>query len=407
MLPDFIRMLADRPGRRGWVLGCWVLLQSSGAVAAPVTWFSDDFETGTLLASDSPAGRWDNAIAKSPNTLSSGVAGAHRGQYGLTASDRNGSSGGTFHASTYATLSSQAPDFFIRTWLRVRSIGTLGSVVAIQALPATVELRLAAPGFSWELAARQGASQAYVSVHGSPVEAERWHLVEISARGLKSLAGEARLWVDGVEQGVLSGRDWSGSDYHLETLQVGEPWSDTGAFTGFIDFDDLRVGDAPMASRLELREPEDAGDSPGCIAVDVSLRTSGTRALAPAPYDVAVSLASTVGGASGFHADAACRTPLPPVLLPAGASERRVYFHAGDTWTQATLNASHPDFLPTALAVEGGGALPDVGALGPWTLGCASAPGVLLAWPLVLLAALRRGRRRALPAQREAQSSDP
>lgn len=51
-------------------------------------------------------------------------------------------------------------ELFVRTWLRLRAVSTPGSVVVLQALPAKVELRLLAPGPTWELAVRNGADQA-------------------------------------------------------------------------------------------------------------------------------------------------------------------------------------------------------------------------------------------------------
>ncbi|WP_157774873.1 LamG-like jellyroll fold domain-containing protein [Melittangium boletus] len=374
-----------------------MLLQSLPGVAAPIHWFSDDFETGTLRTSDTPAGRWDDAAATSPNTLASGAAGAHRGRYGLTVTDRTSNPGSLASASVEpgAPLSSE---FHVRTWLRLRAVSASGSVVAVQALPALVELRLLAPEPTWELAVRNGSGRTYVSLHGSRVEAERWYLVEFSARGLGTTAGEARLWVDGVEQGVLSGRDWRDAANVLDRLVVGEPWSDTGTFVGSLDFDDVRVSTSPMASRLGLQRPQDTGASSGCIPMDVSLRDSATGAPAPAPYETEVAL-STVAGAGGFHADAACGTPSGRALLAAGTSERRVYFRPGGTAGTARVEASHPDFLSATLAVEHEGMPDDApdaddAATGPWTMtpGCTSAPGALVALPVLVGPWLRRGR---------------
>ncbi|WNG49846.1 hypothetical protein F0U60_41315 [Archangium minus] len=349
--------------------------------------------------SDTPEGRWDSTGASSPNTLTSGTAGAHRGQYGLTVVDRTSNAGSQANANAVRDALTQ--EFFIRTWLRLRNVSTPGSMVVLQALPAKVELRLLAPGPIWELAGRNGSDQAtYVSFHGSRVEEERWYLVEIHARGLGTAAGEARLWVDGVEQGALSGRDWRGTNYVMNRLVVGEPWADKGEFIGTLDFDDVRVSTTPMASRLELRRPGDGETSSGCIAVDVSLQSSVSEAPAPAPYTMMVALAVTEG-AGRFHMDAACRFPVPGALLRAGASEQRVYFRPGGTGGTATVKATHLDFLSATLPLEGlvppeENKDPDEDAEGPWTtdLGCTSAPGALVALPVLVWPWLRGGRRR-------------
>ncbi|WP_257459586.1 LamG-like jellyroll fold domain-containing protein [Archangium lipolyticum] len=375
-----------------------MLLHPLTGVAASNDWFSDDFETGTLRASEIPAGRWSVVGASSPNALSNGAVGAHRGQYGLTVVDRTNASTPDSEASVSsderAPLSSE---FFVRAWMRLRDVSTPGSLVALQALPVQVELRLRSQsaGPVWELAVMTGASRTYVSFFGSRVEADRWHLVEFSASGLGTRSGEARLWVDGVEQGTgVSGRDWTDPSYVMKRVVMGEPWADSRTFTGTLDFDDVRVSATPMASRLVLRWPVDAATSSGCIPLEVSLRSSATGAPAPAPYETEVALAVTAG-AGGFHSDEACKSPVPGMLLPTGASERRVYFRPGGTGGTAMLAASHPDFLPATLEVVGGGAPdgdPDEDPAGPWTtdLGCTSAPGALVALPLLLGPWLRR-----------------
>ncbi|MFY0575322.1 hypothetical protein ACN28S_14005 [Cystobacter fuscus] len=210
--------------------------------------------------------------------------------------------------------------------------------------------------------------------------------------------------MDGVEQGeaderaALSGIDWRNTTvYVLKWLQVGEPWTDQGFFTGSIDFDDLRVSAVPMASRLQLQRPADASTSSGCIAVDVSLRSSASGALAPAPYETEVSLATTAGEGR-YHADGTCKSPVERVRLPTGTFERRVYFRPGASPGRVTLAASHPDFLPATLQVEADGTPmgdADGGAAGgPWTmgLGCTSAPGALVSLPVLLWPWFRRSR---------------
>ncbi|NMO14775.1 hypothetical protein HPC49_26035 [Pyxidicoccus fallax] len=385
------------------LLGGFVLLQPLSGFAAPGDWFSDDFESGTLRSSDSPPGRWDQTAVVSPNTLASRAEGAHRGRYGLTVSDSTSTAGSL--ASVIAVSDTLASEFHVRTWLRLRSVTASGRIILMQAHPALVELRLLeqGTGLIWELSVRNGPEPTYFSLHGSRVEPGRWYLVEFSVRGLGTTSGEARLWVDGVAQGSpLSGRDWNHSEYVFNEFQVGEPWSDTGTFKGFIDFDDVRVSAAPMASRLELRRPAVA--SSGCIAVDVALRSSAAAVPAPAPYATDVDLRVT-GNTGTFHSDEGCKVPVKGALLPLGASERRVYFRPGGTAGRAMLEASHPDFLPAKLDLEvdagvGPDAVPDEdGAEGPWTtdLGCASAPGALLALPFLLVPWLRRRRERRTP----------
>ena len=393
MLLDFIPMRAGRARRSVWggVLGGCLLLSPLPAVASD--WFSDDFETGTLVAEDSPPGRWDDAVPISPNTLATGPAGAHRGRYGFTVVDRASVAGS--QASINVLRASLTSEFHMRSWLRMRAVGTEGNVVLMQGLPALVELRLVLlPGLRWELAARNGSGRSYVSLHGSDVVADRWYLVEFGVRGLGTTSGEARLWVDGIEQGTaLTGRDFRDAANVVEQVMVGEPWSDTGTFTGSFDFDDMRVSAAPMVSRLELQRPEVEPEASGCLAVDVSLRTSANGRLAPAPYDVEVALAVN-GGAGAFHEDAECRTPVARVVLPTGTSERRVYFRPTEPEGTVTLGASNVDFLPASLAVDPGGIPPGEGdddGGGPWT--CASAPGTFGALPLLLGLWLWRARR--------------
>lgn len=389
MLLHFARMLAGRATRKvpGTVLGGFMLLLPVPGAAAD--WFSDDFETGTLRSSDSPPGRWDETPVSSSNTLVSDAAAAHRGLYGLLLTDRSSTT--AFQASADVARPSLTSSFFFRTWLRFRSVSTSGDVVLVQALPALVELRIARQDPVWELAVRNGSGRQYVSRRTpttEPVREDRWYLVEFGARGLGSPAGQAWLWLDGIEVGSLSGLDWRDEAYQLEQLRVGEPWTDTGSFVGSIDVDDVRVSASPMASRLKLRLPEEAKS--GCIAVAVSLRASSEDALAPAPYEVPVTLGIPQGSGS-FHTDAGCKdAAVESVRLPAGTSEQWVYFRPSGAGGLATLRASHPDFLPATLTVEGTGSPgepPDGDeAAGPWTmdLGCSAATGGFAMLPMLL-----------------------
>ncbi|MCP3143144.1 LamG domain-containing protein [Pyxidicoccus xibeiensis] len=386
-------------GLKSWarVLGSLVLLQPLSGLAAPGDWLADDFETGTLWPSDTPPGQWDQGASVSPSTLAVGAVGAHRGRYGFTVTDRTGERG-----PVVSVVQDQDPltsELHARTWLRLRSVSAFGGIVLMQALPAVVELRLVEQddGVVWELATHHGAQSTYVSRRGSRVEAERWYLVEFSAQGLGTPSGEARLWVDGVPQGApLSGRDWNHPQYEVDVFIIGEPWTDTGTFQGSIDFDDVRVSATPQASRLELHQPVAASAS--CIAVDVSLRSSASTGPVPAPYATQVAL-QVLEGEGGFHSEGNCQAPVTGALLAAGASERRVYFLSEGLSGRATLEASHPDFLPARLDVTAGMGPEDVGGEepgGPWTtdLGCAAAPGALVALPLLLVPWLRRRRGR-------------
>ncbi|NOK33743.1 hypothetical protein HMI49_11090 [Corallococcus exercitus] len=391
MLIDFKPMRAGRARVWSGVLAGCLLLPFMPAQASEG--FADDFETGTLLPEDTPPGRWDDSGVVGANTLTNGAAGAHRGRFGLTVVDRATASGS--QASIHANVTPLTSEVHVRTWLRMRAVGAVGSAVIMQGLPALVELRLLAPGPGWELSLRNGASRTYVSLHGAKVEAERWSLVELRVRGLGTASAEARLWVDGVEQGSgLTGLDLRDDANVVDTVMVGEPWSDTGTFTGSLDFDDVRVSNAPMASRLELRRPVTEG-AKDCLAVDLSLRASSTGAPAPAPYDADVALA-VQSDAGRFHADADCDSPVTRVVLPTGASERRVYFRPQGTAGTVTWEASHADFLPASLTVDVEALPSEDNGGGPWTtdLGCTSAPGAVLALPALLGVWLRRRRAR-------------
>ncbi|MBN8233284.1 hypothetical protein JYK02_37790 [Corallococcus macrosporus] len=384
-------MRAGRARVWGGVLAGCLLLPFMSAHASEG--FADDFETGTLLPEDTPPGRWDDSGMVGTNTFTSGAAGAHRGRYGLTVVDRATASGS--QASINANVTALTSEVHMRTWLRMRDVGAVGSAVVMQGLPALVELRLLAPGPAWELALRNGSGRTYVSLHGAKVEAERWSLVELRVRGMGTAAAEARLWVDGIEQGPgLTGLDLRDDANKVDKVVVGEPWSDTGTFTGFLDFDDVRVSDAPMASRLELRRPEAEG-AKDCLAVDLSLRASSTGTLAPAPYDTDVSLA-VEGDKGGFHTEKDCDSPVTRVRLPTGTSERRMYFRPQGPAGTVTWQASHADFLPASLTVDVEALPSDADGGGPWTteLGCTSAPGAVLALPALLGIWLRRRRAR-------------
>lgn len=347
------------------VEGSPTLTASAGAAWDPGTFplsigpfqFADDAETGTLLDSETPPGRWTQRSAPTVNALLVTGAAAHRGSFGVRHEDTSAGAGGGNEGAVEVRSAGLTGDVHLRFWFRVVALNGSGEVVfAHIRSPAD---SLTALAFQAETGAfreggfdRTGAfSQILLN---RSVDLGVWHLMEVAALGVGTANGTAKTWMDGVPLGTRSGLDWS--TLEAEELSIGEPWGNPRTFTGTMDFDDVRAGRTAPASTLVVTAP--AASSAGtCIPVTVSLRSSD-GALAPAPYPMDAAL--TAAGVSGqFYAETTCATPIAQVTLVTGADGRQIGFlpsSGGD----ATLVASHPDFL----SAPGGtvvGTAPDAG----------------------------------------------
>src|SRR5688500_14734734 len=168
------------------VLVCVLLL----ALPSPAQTFSGDFESGTVLRTDLPAGSWDG-VSNSNGATSIGVAAeaAHRGRFGLRVDDPHagGAGGGPVASASAASRPTAAPAFYARSWVRVaRGAGAgycnilVGRAYALAEM--ALEVRLAWPGPKLFVGGftSSGSHELSPSAQAIPFSEDVWHLVEVA-----------------------------------------------------------------------------------------------------------------------------------------------------------------------------------------------------------------------------------
>ncbi|MBX7097711.1 MAG: hypothetical protein K1X89_08365 [Myxococcaceae bacterium] len=312
------------------------MLAARGAFAQ-VAEFSDDFETGTLLTSDAPAGRWSsrsNPGAGSPPTSS--AAAAHRGLRGARVVDSSSGGGSSSQEYLVATLATRTGDTYVRTWLRLTSPTSQSNYLLglFSGLNQQCSTEIELNGSTWNL---DGYSQpnSYSGVTASqPLTSGSWHLVEFAQLGAGSSSGRRRAWLDGV-QVVDAAADLSGGQVGF--LSLGE-YSTSSGYTGTTDYDDVRVAATPHVSTFALSSTSALAE--GCATVTVALRDS-TGGAPVAPYLLALDV--DAGGATAF-AGASCTGATATVGVDAGVSQVTFGVSAPIPGT-FQVSVSHADLL--------------------------------------------------------------
>lgn len=202
--------------------------------------------------------------------------------------DVAGSADGVFHGGDPAYVAgrvNQAIRFDgVNNYVEVRvpnlSAYTITAwVLPERTIPSNIVVRTSAsgPGSQWSHQMRLGSSGSFEhylydgstkSLPGtSPVEADRWYFVAITADS----GGSAHLYVDGKEEGdaITIGNLWTGGD----RFYFGSSSSGHSAFQGIID--DVRIYEAPLSQAelvglMESSVPFAFDPQPGDRAVDVS-----------------------------------------------------------------------------------------------------------------------------------------
>jgi hypothetical protein len=340
------------------------------ASAAHAQLVDESFESGGL-----DAGGW---VLQSPIagiTVSVSSAAAHRGQYGLRMQDTEILT--KQHSGTYVSRSvgQLTPAVYSRLWVRfgpwdggnginifdVLSIrGASYGATYADALDAQGNLLLIAQPVD------DGGAVGYATQPSSDDLADgAWHLVEGFAWGIDTANMSTVAYFDGADAGRLDGL----SDFPdtAPLTAVGEVYASgggTGNFTGSVDFDDIRVNDSPLPSRLSMTTSASprSGD---CFSVTAELLATapfpdgGPAGPLPAPYDISVNL-----GGGSFYFEGACRQPIATsTTFGAGTVALPLFVQAGAPGPLAlSLHQVAPaDFLPGTLTVTVA-ALPDAGS---------------------------------------------
>ncbi len=382
-------------------------LCATQVLAAPL--FSDDAESGTLTSDQSPPGAWARlGPGPAANTISSHQEAAHRGTRGIRHIDAANAPVKAVQGLVASDLAPVQGSVTGRFWFRHTPQSTTGNLMVfkLEGVDAQVRIRHDGGELHWDLAGRSGEGDDWTTFigpdSGPSLNVREWQLVELLVEGMGSANGKLSLFVD--RKLVVARSDLDFKTRVLRGLDLGGVWSDEASFMGLSDFDDVRVSVEPPASRIGLALASDAETANGCVPITLSLHDSPTDALAPAPYDVDVSLVAPERSGRFFEDDA-CTREIDRKSVPAESTSTTVYFAPGSAGT-FTLKAEHLDFFPASLSLVStgtGGLTPATpgqdGICGPrcpdpWTIGCQASPaqGALSFAALLVLGTLRRKR---------------
>jgi hypothetical protein len=288
--------------------------------------FADDFESGTLLLGDAPAGRWTNVYPPGPSTLVLSLVDGHQSERAFRLSDVTEATGEGSELHLYTEFPPRMGDLYVRLWMRVSNsngkgvaalpevYGTLlakGTLLAVMFDGAAHELGVV--GYDGLGIFREGPERARL--------ADGWHQLAFSTVGLGTQGGVRSLLVDGSLVVAQSGIDWRGAQ--IDRLLIGEPFANDRSITGNFDFDDVRASSSPLALRWELA----TGAAPRqgqCAAA--TIRAVDATSFGRAESTPLTASLSSSGAQTGFFADAACLEPSAKVTLPAGYLARVLFF---------------------------------------------------------------------------------
>lgn len=321
--------------------------------------FSADFETGTLLESQSPPGPFatQTIVGGGVGQPVPSTAAAHRGRFGARSVDTEPTRTGMESGAEWygAPLS---PSVHVRCWIRVSEDSTSsGGVVPLSIGtgfpgPTIQDLLLIFPegGGRYPTANGQGhdASGAIRQNEGSKqLRLGGWHLIELFVTGLDTPSGTREVWVDGELSARQSPVDLRGMPFSV--VRIGELWAKNAPFTGSFDLDDLRVSTAPQGSRLRLAISKDRVAPGACLTVSATLRDSMLDVATAAPYDFEATLDLTGPGAANVtvHEDGSCGRLAGAATMPftAGSADAAPRSLRVTTVGALAIGLHFPDFL--------------------------------------------------------------
>ncbi|MGQ0507031.1 MAG: PKD domain-containing protein, partial [Myxococcaceae bacterium] len=319
----------------------------------------DDFESTGLLTTDNPAGEWSQfGTIQSGNSVTSSAAAAHRGARGLRMIDTNGGSGALVEGEMNFLAGGVTGNVYARHWFRITSSNNLG-VFLFSGLsypgptPNVLSMRIVNPGGALSVETQSQTGGTVQNSTPASLSLGTWYLVEYAMLGMGTASGTARVWLNGVPVANITGLNWNG--WAVDRVKTGQFFSSDRRYVGDLDYDDWRTSPNPLASTVAVAT---AGAGPytqaDCVPLTVSLRDSGSAALAPAPYAVSVGLSSSVG-TDVFHSDSGCSAAVTSVTVPTGSNSATVYLKPGTTGSR-TLSVQYTDFLPgsTPLSISSG-----------------------------------------------------
>ncbi len=238
--------------------------------------FEDDFESGTLLQSDVPMGKWSTLVvdaAGGGQLLFVSQDAGFSGQHGLRLVDATDAGSGVGNGRFVRRPSSEAfGDVYLRYWVRISTTGGSGGPYPVQLHSSLVSGTIAEMSLLGTPAVARLNCSDNLSFRICPTAAafaaDTWHLVQLGLEGLGTIKGRCVLRVD--DQPVCEmAADWVG--HGVRDILAGAGAFDK-SWDGVMDLDDvLLVKGQPPPARLLLSGPS-AADAGTCVAYQVSVR---------------------------------------------------------------------------------------------------------------------------------------
>lgn len=329
-------------------LGVGVMLLVSRPARAEL--FADDFESGTLLTSNTPAGKWASQSVGASCSVAAATGAAKRGNFGFAVVDGSSIAGSGVQGELVRSIASLT-NVYARFWFRLGAVTTPGVITLAEIrLGATpfYELKLNIPGNQIEIGGINNVADYHSAVTSFTPSVNTWYLFELQLANVGTANAVLKLWVDGTAKAQVS-NDYSNLD--VDTLSLGQAVSADRLFAGTLHFDDYRVDSAPMASRFAMTGATPAAVNVGdCIPLSISLKDSMTGATTKAPYEVSGALSS--GGSGAFYSDAACSFAVSAVKLTAGSQSAVTAYYRPTASGLSSLSVSQPDFLPATVQMQ-------------------------------------------------------
>lgn len=312
--------------------------------------FTADFETGSLLTSDTPPGPFNDEWLPAPlNTLGAIKNAAHRGAYGMRLTDQEQPTeeSGQNNVSWRGAPLSRA---FLRFWFRIARSNDTGFVVVAEFVtPNSRGMNAILLQYPGPKLVQHGADATGKFVDDETdvsLELGRWYLLELGVEGAGTRNGRRVVFVDGRPVARREGLDFS-SDV-IDRFNIGQPWSD-GVFTGELDFDDVRSATEPMVSRFDIAPL--AGTVAGrCTALEVRLVDASGQPR-PSPYSFAAHL-EVSGVQTPVYGDASCEVPLTEGIPLAAQAASAAVFLRPQAAGSGMLKLSYPDFVAASVALR-------------------------------------------------------
>jgi hypothetical protein len=355
--PFYVR--DGRVGTTRWTASASGFVSADGGNVVRTDSITCDVETGTVLDTDSPAGCFNTRYAPYPASfVGASMQSAHRGSFGVLLSDMEMGVGDAADMALYADGAPIFGDVFARSWVRVRSSNSMGTIILVQLTnadatsPSIIDVRLTTA--SGRLSVGGFAADAnYLLTEGDGgLWVGDWHLLELQARGVGTSDAGRRLWLDGQLLVDDRGVDFSGGRLSVARLAIGEPYAQDRAWQGLIDFDDIRSAAIPLATSLRLVPT--SGTVGDCVPIGVELVSSQTGGPVAATQGFTVAL----DAGSLVFSDSTCT--FQDSFVPFSVGQSRATFSVIPASTTDVIQASALDFLGT-IASYSFTPLPDAG----------------------------------------------